>query len=100
MGKLARSETDKKIAGIAGGMAAYWALDPTLVRVLWVIAVMMGWGLLAYGLLWIVLPKGTVSSPAARAAEERFARGEITPEDLRHIKETLGGGPGRPDVAG
>jgi phage shock protein C len=34
-GKLTRSETDKKIAGIAGGMAAYFGVDPTLVRVLW-----------------------------------------------------------------
>jgi phage shock protein C len=57
-GKLTRSETDKKIAGVAGGMAAYFEMDPTLVRVGWVAAGLMGWGLIAYVVLWIVLPKG------------------------------------------
>src|SRR5438067_1882279 len=81
MGKLARSETDRKIAGIAGGMAAYSGLDPTLVRVVWVVGALMGWGLLGYLLLWIALPKGPVPSRAVRIAEERFARGEISADD-------------------
>ena len=57
-GKLMRSQTDKKIAGVAGGMATYFGLDPTLVRVGWVVAGIMGWGLIAYGIFWLVLPKG------------------------------------------
>jgi phage shock protein C len=64
-GKLKRSETDKKIAGVAGGMAAYFGLDPTLVRVGWVVAGIMGWGLIAYGILWLVLPQGESSPPTA-----------------------------------
>jgi phage shock protein C len=91
--KLTRSETDKKIAGIAGGMAAYFGVDPTLVRVLWVIAALMGWGLLAYLILWIVVPKGAGSTPAMRLAEERYARGEITAEDLQRIRSDLEGRP-------
>ena len=91
--KLTRSETDKKIAGIAGGMAAYFGVDPTLVRVLWVIAALMGWGLLAYLILWIVVPKGPGSTPAMRLAEERYARGEITAEDLQRIRSDLEGRP-------
>jgi phage shock protein C len=58
MGKLTRSETDKMIAGVAGGMAAYFSVDPILVRVAWVAAGLMAWGVLAYVILWIVLPKG------------------------------------------
>ena len=92
MGRLTRSETDKKIAGVAGGMAAYFGVDPTLVRVLWVVAAVMGWGVLAYVILWIVLPKGPTSAPAIRLAEERYARGEITAEDLRRIRSDLEGG--------
>jgi phage shock protein C len=92
-GQLTRSETDKKIAGIAGGMAAYFGIDPTLVRVLWVIALLMGWGFLAYLVLWIVLPKGPGSTPAVRLAEERYARGEITAEDLQRIRSVLEGRP-------
>ena len=89
--QLTRSETDKKIAGVAGGMATSFGVDPTLVRVLWVVALLMGWGLLAYVILWIVLPKGPGSTPALRLAEERYARGEITAEDLQHIRDDLEG---------
>jgi phage shock protein C len=91
--QLTRSETDKKIAGVAGGMAAYFGLDPTLVRVAWVIVGLMAWGILAYVILWIVLPKGPGSTPAVRLAEERFARGEITAEDLQRIRTDLEGRP-------
>lgn len=92
-GELTRSETDKKIAGVAGGMAAYFGLDPTLVRVAWVIVGLMAWGILAYVIFWIVLPKGPGSTPAVRLAEERFARGEITAEDLQRIRSDLEGPP-------
>jgi phage shock protein PspC (stress-responsive transcriptional regulator) len=91
--QLTRSETDKKIAGVAGGMAAYFGLDPTLVRVAWVIVGLMAWGILAYVIFWIVLPKGPGSTPAVRLAEERFARGEITAEDLQRIRSDLEGRP-------
>jgi phage shock protein C len=91
--KLTRSETDKKIGGVAGGMAAYFGLDPTLVRVAWVIVGLMAWGILAYVIFWIVLPKGPGSTPAVRLAEERFARGEITAEDLQRIRSDLEGRP-------
>ena len=91
--QLTRSETDKKIAGVAGGMAAYFGVDPTLVRVVWVIALLMGWGFLAYLILWIVLPKGPGSTPAMRLAEERYARGEITAEDMQRIRRDLEGRP-------
>jgi phage shock protein C len=93
MTQLTRSETDKKIAGVAGGMAAYFGVDPTLVRVLWVIALLVGWGFLAYLILWIVLPKGPGSTRAMRRAEERYARGEITAEDLQRIRSDLAGPP-------
>ena len=91
--QLTRSETDKKIAGVAGGVAAYFGVDPTLVRVVWVIALLMGWGFLAYLILWLVLPKGPGSTPAMRLAEERYARGEITAEDLQRIRRGLEGRP-------
>jgi phage shock protein C len=88
-GRLTRSETDKKISGVAGGMAEYFGLDSTLLRVLWVVAGLMGWGVLAYLILWIVLPRGPGSTPAMRVAEERYARGDITAEELERIRATL-----------
>ncbi|HKM83583.1 MAG TPA: PspC domain-containing protein [Candidatus Acidoferrum sp.] len=54
-----RSSTDKKIGGVCAGLADYFDLDPTLVRVLWLLAIFCaGTGLLAYVILWIVLPLG------------------------------------------
>jgi phage shock protein C len=55
--RLMRSSRDKKIAGVCAGLAEYFDLDPTLVRVLWLLAVFFaGTGFLVYIILWIVLP--------------------------------------------
>ena len=97
-GTLTRSETDKRIAGVAGGVGEYFGIDPTLVRIAFVIGAFMGWGILAYIVLWIVLPPGQPGepvrgrwSPAVRIAEERFARGEISAEELAQIRSDLTG---------
>lgn len=88
--RLVRSTKDRKIAGVCGGVAAYLDIDPTLVRVLWLCAVLFGgFGVLAYILLWIVLPQGEPSTSAVEIAEERYAQGEITAEQLRQIKQDL-----------
>jgi phage shock protein C len=89
--QLTRSTTDRRISGVAGGMAAYFDIDPTLVRVGWVVAGVMGWGILAYLILWVVVPQGTTTPPSIRVAEERFARGEITAEELARIRRDLEG---------
>jgi phage shock protein C len=55
--RLARSLTDKKIAGVCGGLADYFDLDPTIIRICWLLAVLCaGTGGLAYIILWIALP--------------------------------------------
>jgi phage shock protein C len=57
--KLMRSSTDKKIGGVCAGVADYFELDVTLVRVLWLLIVFCGGtGILLYLILWIVLPLG------------------------------------------
>jgi len=59
-----RSSADKKIGGVCGGLAEYFDLDPTLIRVIWVLLVLCGGtGLLAYLILWIVLPVGPAGYP-------------------------------------
>ena len=45
------------IAGVAGGLAEYFDIDPTLVRVLFIVGVFLGGGILAYIILWIVVPE-------------------------------------------
>src|SRR5271155_3494786 len=55
--KLMRSSTDKKIAGVCAGLADYFDMDATIIRVLWLLLLICaGTGLLAYIILWIVLP--------------------------------------------
>ena len=56
--RLTLSVTDKKIAGVCGGIAEYFNIDPTLVRVVTVVlAVLFGSGFLAYLLAWLIMPK-------------------------------------------
>ncbi|MFN2544021.1 MAG: PspC domain-containing protein [Actinomycetota bacterium] len=88
-GSLARSNTDRKLGGVAAGLAAHFDVDPTLVRMGFVVAGFMGWGILAYIVLWIVLPEAPSTTPAIRVAEERFARGEISAHELQRIREDL-----------
>jgi phage shock protein C len=90
MQTLTRSETDRVLAGVAGGIAQRLGVNSTLVRVAWVLSVLFGGlGVLVYLILWVVMPKGGKDGPASRIAEERFARGEITAAELQAIRRDL-----------
>jgi len=56
--RLTRSRTDRVVAGVAGGMAEYLDIDPTIVRILWVLAFLPGGvpGLALYLLCWLIIP--------------------------------------------
>ena len=55
--QLMRSGRDKKIAGVCAGVAHYFDMDPTIVRVIWgVLAFGYGAGVIAYIILWIIAP--------------------------------------------
>jgi phage shock protein C len=56
--KLYRSKTNRQLAGVCGGLAEYFNLDVTLIRVLFVLlAVLGGSGLVIYVAMWIIVPK-------------------------------------------
>jgi phage shock protein PspC (stress-responsive transcriptional regulator) len=56
--KLYRSRTDRKLAGVCGGLAQYLNADPTLIRVLFVVLALLGGpGLVIYLVLWIIVPE-------------------------------------------
>lgn len=58
MKKLFRSSTDRKICGVCGGIAEYFDIDPTLVRLGWIIFTCFGGaGIWAYIIAAIVIPK-------------------------------------------
>jgi phage shock protein C len=56
---LRRSRTDRKIAGVLGGVATYLGVDSVVVRVLFIVAAVFtgGCALIAYPLMWIVMPE-------------------------------------------
>ena len=56
--KLYKSATDKKIDGVCAGIAEYINLDPTVIRLLWVLATFFGGaGVLAYIVAAIIMPR-------------------------------------------
>ena len=60
--RLYKSKVNKKIYGICGGIAEYFELDPTLVRLGWVLFTCLGGsGLLAYIICAFVIPEGPES---------------------------------------
>lgn len=56
--KLYRSRKDKMLGGVAGGVAEYFDIDPTIVRIIFVVTLFLGGGgFLAYIIMWIVVPE-------------------------------------------
>ena len=56
--KLYRSDENKMLAGVCGGIAEYFGVDPTLIRLAWVVFSLLGGsGLLAYILAAIIIPR-------------------------------------------
>jgi phage shock protein PspC (stress-responsive transcriptional regulator) len=62
--RLQRSVTDAKLGGVCAGVADYFALDVTLVRVVWLVLALTGTGILAYFVCWIVMPEAPLSHPS------------------------------------
>ncbi len=54
--KLYRSERDKMLFGVCGGIGEYLGIDPTLVRLLWALIACSGPGLIAYVIAAIIIP--------------------------------------------
>lgn len=56
--RLHRSTTNKMMAGVCGGMGEYFNIDPTIVRIIWVILGLYGIGIIAYIIAALVIPEG------------------------------------------
>lgn len=94
--QLVRSETNKMVAGICGGLADYFDIDATLFRILFVVTTFLGGaGVLVYVLLWIIIPTSSSQSvdPKARVTEfkneaERFV--QSTADQIRKSTQDSG----------
>ncbi|MDD3905406.1 MAG: PspC domain-containing protein [Candidatus Omnitrophica bacterium] len=59
MKKLYLSDTNKKIGGVCGGLGEYFDLDPTLIRVIFILIALLSFGLgvIGYILIWMIIPR-------------------------------------------
>jgi phage shock protein C len=57
--RLYRSRTEKMLGGVAGGLADYFDVDPTIVRLAWALIALMtgGTAILVYLVLWLLVPR-------------------------------------------
>ncbi|EAC8165928.1 PspC domain-containing protein [Listeria monocytogenes] len=63
MKKLYKSSSQKMIAGVCGGLAEYFGIEVTIIRLLWAGAVLFfGTGILLYIIAAIIIPKATPES--------------------------------------
>jgi len=79
--KLFRDPDDKIVGGVCSGIAHYFGIQPLWLRLLLVVSLIYGAGLLLYFILWIVIPK------AKNASEKLAMKGK--PINLDTIKETI-----------
>jgi phage shock protein PspC (stress-responsive transcriptional regulator) len=80
--KLYRDADDQVLGGVASGLAAYFGIDVTLMRLIFVIAAISGgWGIVVYLILWLVTPE------ANTPAEKAEMRGE--PMTLSSIEQKI-----------
>jgi phage shock protein C len=93
--RLYRSRSDRMLSGVCGGLGQYLGIDPTLVRLLFVLLTLgQGIGVLVYLALWLIVPLegesgGIAAQETARAgageiAQRAHAMAEELREDLRH----------------
>lgn len=77
--ELHRSTTNKVLGGVCGGLGEYLNIDPTIVRVLFIIvSVFGGTGVIAYFLMWLVIPSTD-------------SKGDLLETNMEEIKQTFEG---------
>lgn len=77
--RLTRSEKERILGGVCGGLAEYFNLDPTLVRLVFVLLALAGGaGLLVYIILWIIMPR-----------HSQLEAREVVGENIADIKKRL-----------
>lgn len=84
-GKLYKSSTDKVIDGVCGGVADYFDIDPSIVRLVWAASVLFaGTGIFLYIIAAIILPRDT--------EVKGYVEGEVTHKKHHNIdnRKTIG----------
>ena len=77
--RLTKSRTDRMLDGVCGGIADYFGIDPTIIRIIWVLLVFFGGaGVVLYILAMIIMPAAPIipgaplRAPAERGSHQKF----------------------------
>lgn len=90
--RLFRDPDDKYVGGVCGGLGAFFQVDPTWVRILFLIGIFAGFGILLYLILWIVIPVARTTADKLEMRGEKVNLSNIEKsikEDLQDIKRNL-----------
>lgn len=100
--RLYRSRTDRMIWGVCGGLAKYFDIDPTIIRIIFVVLIFAnGLGILAYIILAIVVPlEGSKATEPKDAIKENVAEIKQAATELgQEIRATFAGEETKPEEA-
>jgi phage shock protein C len=65
MKRLYRSQKDRIIAGVCGGLGEYFDVDPNIIRIIWLLVGLTGTGIIAYILAWVIIPEEPPKTPTS-----------------------------------
>jgi phage shock protein PspC (stress-responsive transcriptional regulator) len=85
--RLYRSNTDVMLGGVCGGLGRYFKIDPTLIRLIFVLLTLAGGsGVLVYFILWIIIPRED-TPPASNTIDgpELSRRANQMGQEMQHM---------------
>ena len=87
--RLTRSQTNKMLGGVCGGLGEYFDIDPTLIRILFALLIVFGLGspILLYALLWIIIPAGSETEGRTGDGEAERTLASRTQTDVAQAAE-------------
>lgn len=100
IGRLKRSDTDRVIAGIAGGLGEYFNIDSTVIRLIFVmLTVFGGGGILLYLVLWLIIPSQESGSMTTKEMikennEEIRSKAQTAADNIKYHNKKSGGNRG------
>lgn len=90
--RLVRTSNDRRIAGVCSGIGEYFAIDPIIVRLVFVALAFGGIGFLLYPVLWLVMPStaGAVAQPGQGFAEMRQQVQQVAQQVQHRVQPGVG----------
>jgi phage shock protein C len=88
--RLYRSRTDRFLGGVCGGIGKYLGIDPTIIRLVFLVLLFtQGFGFLIYLILWILLPVEGGAEASTGSVGDRLGEGmKGVGEDIRNVAQT------------